>query len=92
VNAQETVEAAITLAKARYAEVPSFGIYASIVLQLEYLSSALSGDIPIDRTKLGTIIIGHYGVREFKETDPEFATALIEAQLIASKMARGLKV
>lgn len=91
-DAKNVVTDALSLAKNRLSKMPSFPIYISCVAQLEYLLSVLNGEIPIDRPKLRTIIIGHFGLREFEETDPEFSTALKDAQLIASKMADGLKV
>lgn len=91
-DAKTVVSEALDLAKVRLSEAPSFAIYASCVAQLEYLLSVLKGDLPIDRPKLRTIIIGHYGLREFDETDPEFSKVLKDAQLIASNMADGLKV
>lgn len=91
-DAKSVVSDALSLARIRLNEIPSFSIYISCVAQLEYLLSMLNGEIPVDRSKLRTIMIGHYGLREFEETDPEFATALKDAQLIASRMADGLKV
>lgn len=87
-----TVAAALDLARRRLAEAPSFAIYSSCVTQLEYLLAALQQHIPIDRPRLRQIIVGHYGAREFEASDPEFADALMEAQAIASKMAKGLTV
>lgn len=91
-DAKYIVGNALVLAKVRLSEMPSFSIYVSCVAQLEYLLSVLNGEISVDRPKLRTIMLGHYGLREFEETDPELATALKDAQLIASRMADGLKV
>jgi len=91
-DAKKVVNEALGLARVRLNEAPSFPIYISCVAQLEYLLSVLNGESPIDRPKLRTIMIGHYGLREFEETDPDFSTVLKDAQLIASKMANGLKV
>lgn len=88
---RELVQKALGLARNRLSSAPEFEIYKSIVAQLEYLDRVLSGNEK-DRSKLKNIIVGHYGVREFEESDPEFADALIDAQSIASKMAKGLKV
>jgi hypothetical protein len=90
-TAQATITRALNLARERLKAAPAFDIYQSIVLQLEYLEALLNG-METDRSKLKKIIVGHYGVREFEESDPEFADALIDAQAIASKMAKGLKV
>jgi hypothetical protein len=86
------VNDALVLAKNRLREIPSFSIYMSCIAQLEYLLSVLNGEVTVDRPKLRTIMLGHYGLREFEETDPDFATALKNAQLIASRMADGLKI
>jgi hypothetical protein len=90
-NSIETVEKALVLAYARSSEAPGFQIFASIVTQLEYLSSVLRGDEK-DRSRLKDIIVGHFAVREFGESDPELAEALNAAQNIAFKAAKGLKV
>jgi len=90
-TAQETIKRALDLARERLKAAPTFDIYQSIVLQLEYIEALLNG-AETDRSKLKKVIVGHYGVREFEESDPEFADALTEAQAIASKMAKGLKV
>lgn len=91
-DAKIVVNEALDLARKRLNEIPSFQIYTSCIAQLDYLLSVLNGDSPIDRPKLRTIMIGHYGLREFEETDPHFSKLLKDAQLIASKMADGLKV
>jgi predicted nucleic acid-binding protein len=90
-TAIETVEKALTLAHARLSEAPGFQIFASTVTQLEYLLSVLRGDEK-DRSRLKSIIVGHFAVREFAESDPELAEALNAAQSIAFQSAKGLKV
>jgi Tsi6 len=87
-----TVRAALSLARTRHAEIPSFSIYASCVAQLEFLLATLMKEVPVDRARLRTIMVGHYGVREFEEADPEFSRALVDAQWIASQMGEGLKL
>ena len=54
--------------------------------------SVLNKEIQVDPPKLRSIIIGHYGAREFEESDPELARALMDAQVIASTLAKGLKI
>jgi hypothetical protein len=88
----DTVQAALSLARIRCAEMPTFNLYASCVAQLEYLLATLTKETPLDRAKLRTIIVGHYGVREFEETDPEFSRALVDAQWIATQMGEGLRI
>lgn len=90
-NALMTVNGALNLARKRMAEFPSFSIYLSIVLQLEYVVAVLAGT-EMDRGKLKHIIVGHYGAREFEESDPELSRVLKDVQLIVTKMAKGLKV
>jgi len=91
VTAIDVVNKALRLAKERELAAPSFEIYSSVVAQLEYMARVLSGD-ETNRDLMKKIIIGHYAVREFEESDPELAEALMAAQSIASKMAKGLKI
>lgn len=79
------------IAKARLDSVPAYNIYQSVCSQLDYLFAVASGQEK-NRLRLRDIIVGVYGVREFEESDPELATALKDAQYIADKMAKGLKV
>ncbi|WP_300443455.1 immunity protein Tsi6 family protein [Zoogloea sp.] len=90
-TALKTVERALALARVRLRKNPEFEIFTSTVAQLEYLLSVLRGD-ERDRSRLKDIIVGHFAVREFEESDPELAEALNAAQAIAFKAARGLKV
>ena len=87
----ETVENALALVRAHLQVAPTFEIYTSSLAQLEYLLSVLQ-DKEQDRSRLKNIIVGHFAVREFEESDPELAEALIAVQAIASKAAKGLKV
>jgi len=45
-----------------------------------------------DRSRLKNIIVGHFAVREFEESDPDLAEALNAAQAIAFKAAKGLNL
>lgn len=87
----EIVDKALTIANQRLTEAPNFQPFDSIVAQLNYLRAVLSG-ADKDRSRLKSIVVGHYAVREFAESDPELAAALTSVQNIASKMAKGLKV
>lgn len=87
----EEIKNALTLAKVRLGGAPGFELFISTVAQLEYLLSVMTGEEK-DRSRLKDIIVGHFAVREFEESDPEFAQALKAAQFIASKAAKGLKV
>jgi hypothetical protein len=86
-----TVEKALALAHVRLNEAPEFQVFASTVAQLEYLLSVLRGEEK-DRSHLKNIIVGHFAVREFSESDPDLADALSAAQNIAVRAAKGLKV
>lgn len=90
-TAVETVEKALALARVRLSEAPGFQIFTSTVAQLEYLLSVLRGDEK-DRSRLKDIIVGHFAVREFEESDPDLADVLKAAQSIAFQASRGLKV
>lgn len=87
----EAVEKALALARDRLGAAPEFEVFASSVAQLEYLLAVLRRQTP-DRSRLKEIIVGHFAVREFAESDPELAAALLAAQNIAFKTAKGLKV
>jgi len=76
---------------ARKNEFPTFDILQSIVAQLQYMASVLSGNNS-DKSRMKEIIVGLYAIREFEESDPEFADALMQAQDIAEKIASGLKL
>lgn len=90
-TAVETVENALVLANIRLRAAPGFEIFSSAVAQLEYLLSVLRGNEK-DRSRLKNIIVGHFAVREFEESDPDLAEALNAAQAIAFKAAKGLKL
>jgi len=87
----EIVDKALVIANNRLASAPGFQMFDSIVVQLKYLRAVLTGEEK-DRGRLQKIIVGHYAVREFAESDAELSAALTAAQNIASKMAKGLKV
>jgi hypothetical protein len=85
-NNIEVVENAIALVKVRMQAIPEFDLYKSILSQLEYLLSVLTGIQP-DRSRLVKIIVGHYAVHEFEETDPELSKALKKCQKIVFDMS-----
>lgn len=90
-NSIETVVNALRIAKERLSSAPEYELFVSTVAQLEYLLWVLTGQ-QTDRSRLKNIIVGHFAVREFQESDPELAQALMAVQFIASQAARGLKV
>jgi Tsi6 len=90
-TATETVERALALTNARVSAAPGFELFASTAAQLKYLLLVLRGE-ERDRSHLKDIVVGHFAAREFGESDPELAEALMAAQAIGSKAAKGLKV
>lgn len=87
----ETVNSALAIARQRLNEAPNMEMFASIVRQLEYVARVLNGE-DSDRSKMKDIIVGHYAARELEGSDPKLAEALYGVQVIASKMAKGLKI
>jgi hypothetical protein len=90
-TAIETVNHALSLARNRLNDAPTFQLFISTVAQLEYMSRVLNGE-ENDKSQMKKIVVGHYAVHEFEESDPDLANALTAAQSIASKMSKGLKV
>jgi hypothetical protein len=84
------VDEALRLCLERKQVYPTVGLFDSIEKQLAYLKAVLSSE-ETDRSRLSQIIVGVYAVREFDDSDPEFAKALKKAHYIADRMARGLK-
>jgi len=84
------VDEALKLCLERKEIYPTVGMFDSIEKQLAYLKAVLIGE-ETDRTRLSKIVVGVYAVREFDDSDPEFANALMKAHYIAVRMAKGLK-
>ncbi|WP_096086542.1 immunity protein Tsi6 family protein [Agaribacterium haliotis] len=84
----ETIKKGLLLTEARVEKMPDFDIYQSILRQLSYLLSVVDGSNP-DNSNLGKIIVGHFAVREFEESDPELASILKKCQNIAFKLDMG---
>jgi len=84
-NSDEVLREAILLVEKRFKDVPSFDIYQSILKQLHYLLSVVNGT-ETDKSKLDKIIVGHFAVREFEESDPELSKILKKCQNIAFKL------
>ncbi|WP_370292084.1 immunity protein Tsi6 family protein [Thalassolituus sp.] len=75
------VEEALRLIDERISTLPSFELYKTIKKQLEYLLSVLDGSCD-DANNLEKIVVGHYAVHEFEETDPELSNLLKKCQKI----------
>lgn len=74
----------------RISMAPDFAIFHSILNQLHYLAAVVANRE--DLSKLSKIVVGHYAVREFEETDPEYARALKDCQNIAYLLSQGRKI
>ncbi|MBU3069843.1 hypothetical protein KOI40_08420 [Aestuariicella sp. G3-2] len=75
----------ISLIEKRLKDITDFETYQSSLKQLHYLLSVLDGSEP-DKSKLDKIIVGHFAVHEFEESDPELSKALKKCQNIAFKL------
>ncbi|PKG37115.1 immunity protein Tsi6 family protein [Psychromonas sp. Urea-02u-13] len=81
----ETVQHGISLTTKRLSDIPDYDIYQSILKQLNYLLSVVDGS-EADSSMLDKINVGHFAVREFEESDPEFSSILKKCQNIAFKL------
>ena len=86
----DTINKAIQLTKERVSMAPDFAIFDSVLNQLNYLKAVIEGRV--DRSRLNKIIVGHYAVHEFEETDPEYSRALKDCQNIAVLLSQGKRI
>lgn len=84
------VDDALRLCDERKQAYPNVTLFDSIEKQLVYVREVLAGE-ETDRSRLSKIIVGVYAVREFDDSDPEFAKSLKKVHYIADRLARGLK-
>lgn len=87
----DVLKCAKEIVQRRLKLAPDYFIFQSIDAQLDYMKELIDGNIS-DRSKLKDINVGLYAIREFEESDPEFAKELKKVQFIADKMSKGLKV
>lgn len=80
------IKKALDACKVRRAQFPDFTILQSIEQQLLYILALLEGT-EINKSRLKEIILGVYAVREFMETDSDFAQLLVEANSIAKQLS-----
>ena len=80
-----------TLIENRLLAAPDYTIFQSIKQQIEYIKNIRAGT-ENDRSRLSSVNVGLYGVREFEESDPELAYLLKRVQYIADEMRQGRKV
>lgn len=86
-SSKDTLNTAIEMTGERLKVAPDFPMFDSILNQLRYLKAVIEGNE--DRSKLNTIVVGHYAVHEFEETDPDYATELKRCQNMAYLMSQG---
>ncbi|MBY6034757.1 hypothetical protein KUV59_16380 [Marinobacter daepoensis] len=72
----------------RLLAAPDYTIFQSIKQQIEYIKNIRAGKEG-DRSRLSSVNVGLYGVREFEESDPELAYLLKRVQYIADEMRQG---
>ena len=85
------VERALALVAERLARHPQCGMLLSVEKQLLYLKAVLL-DRSLDRSALHRLSFGGIAGKEFEETDPELARALMDAFYVGIRTGRGLKV
>jgi hypothetical protein len=87
----ETLKCAKKIVLQRLKSAPNYVIFQSIDAQLDYIKDLIDGKTS-DRSKLKDVNVGLYAIREFEESDPEFAKQLKKIQFIADRIKKGLKV
>ncbi|MEX6664273.1 immunity protein Tsi6 family protein [Pseudomonas sp. W2-17] len=90
-KAIDYIDEAIAITRLREASCPAFPLYASALIQLDFIRNILLGTEK-DKSRLHKLTIGAWAGKEFEETDPELAHALGIAYYIGSQIGRGLKI
>ena len=90
-NVDKILTDAEILIENRLLAAPDYTIFQSIKHQIEYIKNIRAGKEG-DRSRLSSVNVGLYGVREFEESDPELASLLKRIQFIADEMRQGRKV
>ena len=85
------LDEARSLTNERLRLAPTFQIFQSVCVQVEYVYSVATG-MNADRSRLRNVMLGLYAIREFDDSDPELSVALKDVQFVADQMAKGLKV
>jgi hypothetical protein len=81
----DLIDEVLSECRERMVKNPGYEPLSSIEQQLLYLKSLLEGS-ESDKSKLSKIILGVYAVREFSETDGDFAELLVDANDIAERL------
>jgi hypothetical protein len=90
-KAIDYIDEAIAITRLREAACPAFPLYASSLIQLDFIRNILLGTEK-DKSRLHKLIIGTWAAKEFESTDPELADALFTAYNIGDQIAHGLKI
>lgn len=90
-KAIDYIDEAIAITRLREASCPAFPLYASSLIQLDFIRNILLG-IEKDKSRLHKLTIGAWAGKEFEETDPELAHALGIAYYIGIQIGRGLRI
>lgn len=90
-KAIDYIDEAIAITLQREASCPAFPLYASSLIQLDFIRNILLG-VEKDKSRLHKLTIGAWAGKEFEETDPELARALGTAYYIGIQIGRGLKI
>lgn len=89
-NATDLFRSALVETEERLKIFPNFQLLISIKNQLIYLIKLMDG-AETDRAMLSTIIIGHYAVREFEDSDPSYAGLLQKCQYEVEVLKTGVR-
>ncbi|HEX8587719.1 immunity protein Tsi6 family protein [Pseudomonas sp.] len=90
-KAIDYIDEAIAITRLREASCPAFPLYASSLIQLDFIRNILLG-VEKDKSRLHKLTIGAWAAKEFEDTDPELARALGTAYYIGIQIGRGLKI
>lgn len=74
-KAIDYIDEAIAITRLREASCSAFPLYASSLIQLDFIRNILLGTEK-DKSRLHKLTIGAWAGKEFEETDPELAHAL----------------
>lgn len=76
------------ISRRRLTSAPDFTIFQSIDAQIDYMQQILDGEV-VDRSKLRKINVGLYAIREFEESDHEFAEVLKKFNTLQIEWLKG---
>ncbi|GLO63236.1 hypothetical protein MACH09_37440 [Vibrio sp. MACH09] len=80
-----TIEEALSACQKRAKKSPNFSLLISIERQIVYVRAIVEGSEK-DKSRLNELTLGVYAVREFFDTDREFAELLVDVNDIANRL------